>query len=113
MQPLRLRVLLAFCCSFWMTGVAAKAQDLFELEVFDYEMTPPGGYELGLHTNVLSRDGVVSESIVGNHRPAHISVEMARGWTERFETAFFICYCIRDNCPRATPPGFAGVCTLK
>ena len=90
MQPLPVRVLLAFCCSFWMTGVAATAQDLFELEVFDYEMTPPGGYEVGLHTNVLSRDGVVPDSMAGNHRPAHISVEIARGWTERFETAFFI-----------------------
>jgi hypothetical protein len=29
-------------------------------------------------------------SATANHRPVHLSVEVARGWTDRFETALFV-----------------------
>ena len=83
-------VLLAFCGVIALTPRDAQAQDLFELEVFEYGTTPPGTYEIELHTNVMSRGGVTPASKVGDHRPAHVSVEVARGWTDRFETALFI-----------------------
>jgi hypothetical protein len=71
-------------------AVPAAAQDLFELEVFPYETTPAGKYDVAFHTNVMTRGGVTAVSPVGNHRPVHLSVEATRGWTDRFETALFI-----------------------
>jgi hypothetical protein len=68
----------------------ASAQDLFELEVFRYESAPAGGYDVEFHTNAMSRGAVASPSAAANHRPVHVSVEITRGWTERFETALFI-----------------------
>jgi hypothetical protein len=85
-----LKRLVASCCVFVLTAVSASAQDLFELEVFDYQTAAPGGYDVALHTNVMSRGGVIPDSILGDHRPTHVSVEVARGWTERVETAVFI-----------------------
>lgn len=85
-----MKVALAFFCAFALSTVHVAAQDLFELEVFDYATAAPGDYDVELHTNVMSRGGVVPVSTAGNHRPAHISVEVARGWTPRVETAVFV-----------------------
>src|SRR5688572_25301995 len=90
MRHLRaLAVPVAFCVAALMPR-SATAQDLFELEVFEYATTPAGDFDVELHTNVLSRGGVIPASSAGNHRPAHVSVEVTRGWTDRFETAIFI-----------------------
>jgi hypothetical protein len=75
---------------FALAPASARAQDLFELEVFQYDTAPAGDYDVELHTNVVSRGGVLPDTVVGDHRPAHISLEVARGWTDRFETAVFI-----------------------
>jgi hypothetical protein len=83
-------LLLGFCCAFALTPATARAQDLFELEVFEYDSTPPGGYEIGFHTNGLLRGIRSPTSAAANHRPIHLSVEIARGWTNRLETAVFI-----------------------
>jgi hypothetical protein len=68
----------------------AAAQDLFELEVFEFETVPAGDVDVELHTNVMSRGSVAPSATTQNHRPMHLSVEAARGWTERFETALFV-----------------------
>ena len=73
-----------------MNAGAASAQDLFELEVFEYDGVAPGDYEVELHTNVMSRGTVVPTSAAANHRPAHISAELTRAWGERLETALFV-----------------------
>jgi hypothetical protein len=70
--------------------VSASPQDLFELEVFEYESAPPGGYEVEFHTNGMTQGSLSPNSPAGNHRPVHVSAEVTRGWTERFETAVFI-----------------------
>ena len=81
--------LCAGCALLFATG-RASAQDLFELEVFEYEGLDAGGLELELHANALSRGSVAPSSIAANHRPAHVSVELTRAWTRRLETALFI-----------------------
>ena len=88
--PRVLVALVAWCCVSALTIDNAAAQDLFELEVFEAELTPPGSFDIDLHTNVMSRGGVMLPSAAGKHRPAHVSVEVARGWTDRFETAAFV-----------------------
>jgi hypothetical protein len=73
-----------------MGARAASAQDLFELEVFEYHGVAPGDYEVELHANAMSQGTSAPTSIAANHRPAHISVELTRGWSNRFETAVFV-----------------------
>lgn len=79
--------------AFSLVVLSAKpspAQDLFELEVFDYDGVAPGGYEMEIHANALSRGSRSADSTAANHRPGHLSVELTRGWSERFETALFV-----------------------
>jgi hypothetical protein len=90
MQLRTLAVPLGLCCVFAATTGNAAAQDLFELEVFEYESTPSGGYEVEFHTNGTSRGSTAAGSATANHRPIHMSFEVARGWTNRFETAVFV-----------------------
>jgi hypothetical protein len=73
-----------------LNAACASAQDLFELEVFEYETAAAGQHDVELHTNVMSSGGVVPAVVSANHKPAHISVEFARGWHDRFETALFV-----------------------
>ena len=68
----------------------ASAQDLFELEVFRYESSGPGEYEVEFHTNAMSRGSITPASVAANHRPVHMSIEVTRGWTRRFESAIFV-----------------------
>jgi len=68
----------------------AAAQDLFELEVFDYDGVAPGGYEGELHVNAMSPGSVAADTVTASHRPAHLSVEVTHRWTDRIETAVFV-----------------------
>ena len=87
----RARALVVFVvCIAGSTSSTASAQDLFELEVFPYDTTPPGDYDIGFHTNAMSAGSISSASPLSNHHPVHLSVEVARGWTDIFETAVFI-----------------------
>jgi hypothetical protein len=81
-------IFVVFCCG--STPTTASAQDLFELEVFPYDTTPPGDYDVGFHVNAMSAGSIGAMSPLSNHRPLHLSVEVARGWTDLFETAVFI-----------------------
>jgi hypothetical protein len=83
-------VLRVLCGVLALAPGTAAAQDLFELEVFEYETVVPGQFDVELHSNVLSGGAALPPSAAGNHRPAHVSIELARGWTERFESAIFI-----------------------
>jgi hypothetical protein len=80
-------VVIAFAAAM---PVDAAAQDLFELEVFRYELAPPGGYGVEFHTNAMSKGALAPAARNANHRPLHLSVEITRGWTNRFESALFI-----------------------
>jgi hypothetical protein len=85
----RLSVLVGLWVLALSSGSAA-GQDLFELEVFEYETTPSGDCDVEFHTNAVSRGAASALSRAGNHRPVHVSVEVARGWKDRFETAVFV-----------------------
>lgn len=86
----------AHAAAFWTAlggglGVAdAQAQDLFELEVFESGTAPRGTFAVDLHTNTIPSGAAMWPSLAGRHQPTHVSVEVARGWTERFETAVFV-----------------------
>ena len=78
------------CCLLGGSAVRSVAQDLFELEVFEYEASAPGEYEVEFHSNGMPRGSASGDSRAANHRPVHMSVEVTRGWTKRLETALFV-----------------------
>jgi hypothetical protein len=103
-------VVLAVCCATTLKPASVSAQDLFELEVFPYETTPRGDYDVEFHTNAMSKGAVAPLSPTASHRPVHLSVEVARGWTDTWETAVFV-----QTAPfasrgggRASPEGICG-----
>jgi hypothetical protein len=73
-----------------LLGSHSSAQDLFKLEVLEYEAVAPGTYEMELHTNGMSHGTINAPTLAENHRPVHLSVELTHGWTDRLETAVFI-----------------------
>ncbi len=78
------------CCALALSPGGVAAQDLFELEVLSADTTPPGDMDVEVHTNGMTRGGVVADSLSARHRPVHVSFEIARGWTSRVDTAVFI-----------------------
>jgi hypothetical protein len=83
-------VLIATCCAVCLATGTASAQDFFELEVFDAEPLAAGNYEIGVHMNGAPSGSSGAPAGGASHRPAHVSVEVTRGWTSRFETAVFL-----------------------
>ena len=77
------------CCLLGSSAVHSVAQDLFELEVFEYESSAPGEYEVEFHSNGMTGNSV-SGARAADHRPVHMSVEVTRGWTNKLETALFV-----------------------
>lgn len=86
---MRIRIVLLACVGVTVLApTPASAQDLFELEVFKFETAATGAYEAAVHTNGLR--GPVLSSGASTHRPLHLSLEVARGWSKRVETAVFV-----------------------
>ena len=78
------------CVLIGGSAVCGGAQDLFELEVFEFESARPGEHEVEFHTNALTSGSRAGVPAAANHRPVHMSVEVKRGWTNKFETALFL-----------------------
>ena len=78
------------CCLLGGSAVPSVAQDLFELEVFEYESSASGEYEVEFHSNGMTRNTMPGATSAANHRPVHMSVEVTRGWTKKLETALFV-----------------------
>jgi hypothetical protein len=90
MKAAWVRIVALACCSVLTAAAPGDAQDLFELEVFDFDSTPPGSYDVEFHTNAMIDGSVAPVGPAANHPPVHVSVEVTRGWTDRIETAVFL-----------------------
>jgi len=87
-----LRRAAAIAIVFCLLPVArAHAQDLFEIQVYPYDTVPPKQTMVELHTNYIpSGTSDTSEGLYANHHQFHATVEVTHGWTERFETGFYL-----------------------
>ena len=69
----------------------ASAQDLFEIQVYPYEIVPPGETMAEFHTNFIpSGTKNTSAGLYANHHQFHETLEITHGWTKHFETGFYI-----------------------
>jgi hypothetical protein len=70
---------------------AAAAQDLFEIQVYPYETVKPGETMFEFHTNFIpSGTADTGEGLFANNHQFHETMEITHGWTDMFETGFYI-----------------------
>jgi hypothetical protein len=80
-------IVLAWVCA---TG-SARAQDLFEIQVYPYETVEPHQTMVEFHTNFIpSGTSDTSDGLYPNNHQFHETIEITHGWTSHFETGFYI-----------------------
>jgi hypothetical protein len=67
----------------------AAAQDLFEIQVYPYDVVEPGHTMLEFHTNFIpSGTKTTAGGMFPNDHQFHITAEITHGFTKYFETGF-------------------------
>lgn len=80
----------------WLVGVAslplvARAQDPFEIEVYDAETAPQGAWEFEAHLNYVALGTRVFDgSVAPTEHQGHLSVELTRGLNEYWEVTAYL-----------------------
>lgn len=70
---------------------AARAQDNYEIQVYEYETVEPGHTMVELHSN-FTIDGTktVQDGLLPTNHAEHETIEITHGFTDWFETGFYI-----------------------
>ena len=69
-------------------AVAGRAQDPFEIQVYEYETVPKGMWNLETHINYIGKGTKSFEGPVApTNNQFHLTYELTRGITDYFETA--------------------------
>jgi hypothetical protein len=78
--------------------LAAAAQDNYEIQVYGSDMVAPKHIMVELHSN-FTVDGRkdVDDGIQPSNHAMHETVEITQGWTDWFETGFYIFTSIQPN----------------
>jgi hypothetical protein len=70
---------------------SAKAQDPFEIQVYEYETVPKGKWNLETHINYVGKGTRAFEGTVApTNNQFHLTFELTRGLTENFEMAGYL-----------------------
>ena len=70
---------------------AARAQDPFEIEVYDYATAARGEWELDTHLGYIARGTRVADGTVApTEHQAHLALELTRGLTDHWEVAAYL-----------------------
>lgn len=77
---------------FLLTAVSeARAQDPFEIQVYEYETVPKGMWNLETHINYVGKGTRKFEGPVApTNNQFHLTFELTRGVTENFEMAGYL-----------------------
>src|SRR5262245_57224627 len=88
-SAIRVGVLVLGVCA--LVSMPARAQDLFEIQVYPYQTVPPGRTMVELHNNFIA-DGtkVAPPGEFALHHQAHSTLEVTHGFTEYFECAGYL-----------------------
>jgi len=81
-------------------GAGARAQDAFEIQVYEYETVPRGRWDLETHVNYTAR-GIrdFQDGVAPSQRQTHLTFELTRGITNYFEVAGYLVTARRDGGP--------------
>lgn len=90
---LLLPVLLVF-----LGALPLLAQDNYEIQVYPYETVAPGSTMIELHSNFTAQgQKTVVEGVEPTNHAVHETVEITQGFTDWFETGFYIFTSIQPN----------------
>lgn len=78
---------------FLLPSFPARAQDPFEIQVYEYVTTPPGKWNLETHFNHTLRGTKLAEgAVAASQGQTHLTFELTRGITEVFELAGYLAF---------------------
>jgi len=85
---------------FLPLALSLRAQDPFEIQVYEYETVPKGVWALETHTNFTFKGTKDAEGTVapGNNQ-FHLTYELTRGITDHFELAGYLLLARRPGTP--------------
>jgi hypothetical protein len=73
------------------SATAARAQDLFEIQVYPYDTVEPGHTMVEFHTNFTpSGTKTTQGGVFGNNHQFHLTMEVTHGFTPHFEIGFYL-----------------------
>ena len=79
-----------------LAAAGARAQDLFEIQVYEYETVDKGKWNLETHFNQITRGTKHFEDTVApTNGQYHLTWELTRGITENFEMAGYLVTAVR------------------
>lgn len=71
--------------------MSVRAQDPFEIHIYEYEMLSPGSYTLEAHLNFVGKGTRTFEGTVApTHHQFHMTYELTRGMTRHFSMGFML-----------------------
>ena len=74
-----------------LIATVARAQDPFEIQVYEYETIPKGKWNLENHINYVGKGTKFFESTVAPmNNQFHLTFELTRGITNYYETAAYL-----------------------
>lgn len=86
----------AFIALLISAGIPALAQDLFEIQVYEYETVDKGKWNLETHFNQITHGTKSYEGAVApTNGQYHLTWELTRGITENFEMAGYLVTAVR------------------
>lgn len=81
-----------------LAPLSARAQDTFEIQVYEYATVPKGKWNLETHFNYTAKGTTVAEGTVApSEKQSHLTFELTRGITDRFEMAAYLVTAKRDG----------------
>jgi hypothetical protein len=77
--------------TLFMLSPPAQAQDNYEIQVYSSEATPKNVTMVEIHSN-FTVDGSkqVINGVVPSNHAMHETLEITQGWTDWFETGFYV-----------------------
>ncbi|HEX2713996.1 MAG TPA: hypothetical protein VHM88_17520 [Candidatus Acidoferrales bacterium] len=88
-------------------AASARAQDPFEIHIYEYEILPPGAYTLEAHLNFVGKGTTSFEGTVApTHHQFHMTYELTRGITAHFSMGIMLLSAVR---PGGSGLEYAGV----
>jgi hypothetical protein len=87
----RILHLLLVTCFLLGFSTIVRAQDTFEIQVYEYETVPKGKWNLETHMNFVARGTKMPEGKVApTDNQFHLTFELTRGITDHFEMAGYL-----------------------